>query len=101
MCRNNNGHIISKKEEVLVRCEHFRELLCSDKDNQNMTSRIPSNTTQKRIVKVWNEEQMSDELSNQLESKNYRGITLFNTIFKIFFNVLFSRLSAHSKTVLA
>ncbi|GBN30233.1 hypothetical protein AVEN_51638-1 [Araneus ventricosus] len=65
----------------------------------------------KILVKIWESEKLPTEWevgsicpifkkADQLECRNYRGITLLNTAYKIFSNLLFARLQPHTERVI-
>ncbi|GBL78585.1 hypothetical protein AVEN_65180-1 [Araneus ventricosus] len=65
----------------------------------------------KILVKIWESEKLPTEWEvgficplfkkgDQLECRNYRGITLLNTAYKIFSNLLFARLQPHIERVI-
>lgn len=68
------------------------------------------NYLKKLIERIWNEGKMPDEWNRglicplhkkgcKLKCENYRGITLLNTAYKIFSNVLFDRLLPHAEQI--
>lgn len=64
-----------------------------------------------KVVKIWESEKLPTEWEegsicpifkkgDQLECRNYRGITLLNTAYKIFSNLLFARLQPYTEKVI-
>jgi sorting nexin-29 len=63
------------------------------------------------MSKVWKQEKLPEEWEedlicpaykkgNTLDCQNYRGITLLNTAYKVFSNVLYERLKPHVEKVI-